>query len=946
MSNKKTYWGLLACGITLTALNACDSSSGFDEEPKISQKPDPVVVDYPVAYIERPIPRDEDGNIVSADVLDPSAFNPGARILIKDRASVGADSVTITDIVFTDPDSGIVGLYDVKDLSVSYDGSKLLFAMRAPEIEDADEDEQPSWNIWEYDREADNLRRLISSDLVAELGDDIDPHYLADGRIVFSSTRQPRSKAVLLDEAKPQFFPGTEADRAEATFVLHVMDEDGDNIQQISYNQSHDLAPTVLSDGRLLFLRWDNYVGANLDHLSLYTARSDGSELSLHYGYHSQSTGTNDGEAAFIDPIEMPDGRVLVSLRARQSLVQGGDLALIDTQQFTEISEPVFGAGAGGSAQISLTEGRSHTDGSISPKGYFSSAYPLFDGTNRLLASWSACLVEGIKLGVYLNLDGELINGLGEYVDAEGNVLSAGASPRVAKASDVGSYPCSGASGILDQVSTPPPLYGIWSFNLDDDTQRPVVLADKDTMYTEAVVLTERPIPEFDTPPIIDDRRQALIDANLGEVHIRSVYDLDGEDQTLNGIDVMADPLATAVDQRPARFLRILKAVSLPDRDTYDFDTSAFGRAGRQMKDILGYVPIEPDGSVKFQVPADVAFTFSVLDANGRRLDNALGNRHSNWMSVRPGESFECRGCHSANDTSPHARPEAQATSAWPGAAGGASFPNTTLLDRLGVPHPAPDAGESMAEYYARVNDGARVPSVDIRFVDEWTDEAILAKTPSFNLSYTDLTSKAPPTSGACQTMWSGLCRIVINYVEHIQPLWDASRVTLDPNDASVVLADTTCTGCHSGSDAAGQAQVPAGQLELTGMQSVDNNNYITSYNELLFPDVPQEVVGGVLVNILEQDVDADGNPLFVVDADGNQVLDNAGNPIPVLVEVSPNPAYLSPAGARNNTRFFNLFAAGGSHAGYLNPAELKLLSEWLDIGGQYYNNPFAAPEN
>jgi hypothetical protein len=54
----------------------------------------------------------------------------------------------------------------------------------------------------------------------------------------------------------------------------------------------------------------------------------------------------------------------------------------------------------------------------------------------------------------------------------------------------------------------------------------------------------------------------------------------------------------------------------------------------------------------------------------------------------------------------------------------------------------------------------------------------------------------------------------------------------------------------------------------------------------------------------------------------------------------------MSTAGANASGRFFDRFAPGGSHAGWLTPAELKLLSEWLDIGGQYYNNPFDAPED
>jgi hypothetical protein len=29
-----------------------------------------------------------------------------------------------------------------------------------------------------------------------------------------------------------------------------------------------------------------------------------------------------------------------------------------------------------------------------------------------------------------------------------------------------------------------------------------------------------------------------------------------------------------------------------------------------------------------------------------------------------------------------------------------------------------------------------------------------------------------------------------------------------------------------------------------------------------------------------------------------------------------------------------------------MSPSELRLLSEWLDIGAQYFNDPFVAPAN
>jgi hypothetical protein len=57
----------------------------------------------------------------------------------------------------------------------------------------------------------------------------------------------------------------------------------------------------------------------------------------------------------------------------------------------------------------------------------------------------------------------------------------------------------------------------------------------------------------------------------------------------------------------------------------------------------------------------------------------------------------------------------------------------------------------------------------------------------------------------------------------------------------------------------------------------------------------------------------------------------------------------MSAAGARVSG-FFSCFDAGAggcpgrSHVGQLSGAELKLLAEWLDIGAQYYNNPFDVP--
>ena len=67
------------------------------------------------------------------------------------------------------------------------------------------------------------------------------------------------------------------------------------------------------------------------------------------------------------------------------------------------------------------------------------------------------------------------------------------------------------------------------------------------------------------------------------------------------------------------------------------------------------------------------------------------------------------------------------------------------------------------------------------------------------------------------------------------------------------------------------------------------------------------------------------------------------GLPTQVRVPVGPS---MSTGGALASGRFLDRFSAGNSHENRLDPAELRLISEWLDIGAQYYNDPFAVPGN
>jgi hypothetical protein len=875
----------VACLVAAWLLAAC--SPGTRVSLGSGQVPDQATVDFPIFYVKHTVPTASD----DLRLLRPPV--PQADLFERATASPSAAEVNITARI-TGTDA-----YDVKDVSVSTDGTTVLFAMRGPLTKDMKDTDPPTWAIWQYTIASDTLARVIPDDDTANAGEDVAPAFLPDGRIVFASTRQRQSKAVLLDENKPQFEYQTE-DRTESAFVLHVMNPDGSNIHQIEFNQSHDRDPTVLSSGRVLFTRWDHAPGK--DGMHLYTANPDGTDLELYYGANSHATGpdggTNTATIEFIKPREMQDGRILALIRPYTDDDFGGDLVIIDAADFVENTQPLLAnAGAAGPAQTLATPNDVRTVPGPSPGGRFNSAVPLWDGSKRILVSWTQC-----------------------------RLLDTTVTPNAI-------IPCSTAALASPTVTLAPPLYSVWMFDPTQNTMLPVTPPTEGVMITDVVAAQPRALPAviLDKVPGVD-LDQTFFDNGVGVIDIKSVYDFDGVDTAKPNIQTLADPAKTTAAQRPARFIRLQKAVSLPDKKTLDIAQQAFGAAS-YMREILGYAPVEPDGSVKIEVPANVAFQIDVLDVNGRRISPV----HANWLQLRPGEVMTCNGCHTpatAQNPRSHGRAGLTAPVNKGAITSGEPFPNTlaTFL---------PNAGETMAEARARTscaNDSPpcmqMAPSVNVVYQDVWTKPSVRAPDASFSYGYNDPTIITDiPTSDLCVTAWTSTCRITVNYTQHIQPLWDKVRQVTDPATGAV-LADHTCTqaGCHNAKTAAGAAQVPAGQLNLMNTASSDEPLELTSYRALLFTHDEQTVNMGAV-----QDVLVPGPP------------GPKGQATTMPVPIGP---YLNAgsAGGPLSSQFLNRFAAnsGSTHAGYLSAAELRMITEWLDIGAQYFNNPFdpAAPLN
>ena len=542
--------------LILSSISGCtggSSSGGNITLATSDQTGDPVVLEIPIAYIVRPLPES------AADLRDPLQFSPGAKLIVRERADTTADDIDVTRqiaaiVAVEEGVSADTITVDIRGLESSYDGSSLIFAARAvaePVVANID---RTTWNLWTFDLEKMEAQYLIPSRIKRNEGvetgggHDIAPHFLSDDRIVFSSTRHVASQARQLNEGRIQIFAPLAEGENQPAVVLHIYDPKlrDTEFKQISFNQGHDLDPVVLSSGEIVFSRWNN---GSSDHISLYRINPSGHTLSPLYGYHSQQTGTEGVAIEFTQARELDDGRLVSVVKSFSPDSFGGEIVIIDATAHSDLNQPLqIAQGSGALGHESLTETEIRTDGLLSRGGQYGSVYPLRDGTQRLLVTWSDCRI----------------------IDEQANTADQ-ANP------SAGDYlPCTLQPDNSDQA---PPLYGAWIYDPVADTQRPVVLGREGFLISEFIAAEPRDFP--DLVPQADNFDASLAIENSGRLLIDSVYDLDGIDNSPLGIAQHGHPGTAAYAERPARFLRVVQPVPIPDRDIFDIPRFAFeiGRA-------------------------------------------------------------------------------------------------------------------------------------------------------------------------------------------------------------------------------------------------------------------------------------------------------------------------------------------------------------------------------
>lgn len=250
----------------------------------------PLVSAQPILFVVRRQYRPDHHNTATffpnaAHEYNNGAFTGGGALKLFDLGKSGA-----VEILLQFPE-GVA-----RDPEVHFSGRKIVFSLRR--------DARDSYHIYEVNCDGTGLKQLTFARDV----DDLDPLYLPDDSIVFSSTREPKycmcNRHIMAN--------------------LFRMDADGANIHQIGKSTLFEGHGSLMPDGRILYDRWE-YVDRNFgDAQALWTVNPDGSDHALYWGNNTASPG------AVIDARIIPGTGQAVCVFGSCHDRPWGALALID----------------------------------------------------------------------------------------------------------------------------------------------------------------------------------------------------------------------------------------------------------------------------------------------------------------------------------------------------------------------------------------------------------------------------------------------------------------------------------------------------------------------------------------------------------------------------------------------------------------------------------------
>ena len=142
----------------------------------------------------------------------------------------------------------------VIDPMLHFEADRLLFAQNGAR--------EKNWRLWEIGLDGRGLRQVTPDD-----GLDVahfDPCYLPDGRVIFASTA--------VYQGLPCEFG------AQAMTCLYLLDPQAGSIRQLTFEQDSDWCPTMLPNGRVMYLRWEYTDQSHSNSRILFHMNPDGTD--------------------------------------------------------------------------------------------------------------------------------------------------------------------------------------------------------------------------------------------------------------------------------------------------------------------------------------------------------------------------------------------------------------------------------------------------------------------------------------------------------------------------------------------------------------------------------------------------------------------------------------------------------------------------------------------
>ncbi len=245
------------------------------------------------------------------------------------------------------------------------------FAERAERKPDYHSSERRSFHLFSVTPEGTHLRQLTRG---AE--DDFDPCPLPDGGVAFMSTR------------RGGFARCNNPWEPCATYTLHRMDADGNNLRILSAHETCEWHPSVMNDGRLVYIRWDYVDRSAANFHGLWLSNPDGTAVTSLFGNYTMRIN------ACYQPRPIPNSEKLLFVAGAHHADVGGSLLMLDPRRVALDTES--GEDSLDSAEV-LTPEVCFPESTGWPKTYFHSPWPLSE--DCFLVSFSFDPLPGMSSG-------------------------------------------------------------------------------------------------------------------------------------------------------------------------------------------------------------------------------------------------------------------------------------------------------------------------------------------------------------------------------------------------------------------------------------------------------------------------------------------------------------------------------------------------------------------